>query len=121
MNHGFIMTNLVDFDMLYGHRQDAKGMAGAIEYFDKQLPRILGTVRGEDIVMITADHGNDPTDNSTNHSREYVPLLIYSGNGKKEVNLGVRKTFADAGKTVAEYFGVDGRLLAGTSFLNAIR
>ena len=121
MKRGFIMTNLVDFDMLYGHRQDAKGMAGALEFFDKQLPRILETIHGEDILMITADHGNDPTDNSTDHSREYVPLLIYSGNGKRGVNLGVRKTFADAGKTVAEYFGVDGRMLAGTSFLNVIR
>jgi phosphopentomutase len=121
MKHGFIMTNLVDFDMLYGHRQDAKGMAGAIEYFDKHLPRILGTVHGEDILMITADHGNDPTDNSTDHSREYVPLLTYSVNGKKGVNLGVRKTFADAGKTIAEYFDVDDPVLAGTSFLNSIR
>ncbi len=121
MKHGFIMTNLVDFDMLYGHRQDAKGMAGAIEFFDKQLPRILRTVHGEDILMITADHGNDPTDNSTDHSREYVPLLTYSVDGKKGVYLGVRKTFADAGKTVAEYFGVDARVLAGTSFLDAIR
>ena len=121
MEHGFIMTNLVDFDMLYGHRQDAKGMAGAIEFFDKQLPRILETVHGEDILMITADHGNDPTDDSTDHSREYVPLLTYSGSGKKGVNLGIRKTFADAGKTVAEYFGVDAGQLAGTSFLNALR
>ncbi len=121
MKQGFIMTNLVDFDMLYGHRQDAKGMAGAIEFFDMLLPRILRTVNGEDILMITADHGNDPTDKSTDHSREYVPLLTYSVNGKKGVNLGVRKTFADAGKTVAEYFGVDARMLAGTSFLDAIR
>ena len=121
MKQGFIMTNLVDFDMLYGHRQDAKGMAGAIEFFDKHLPRIFGTVNGEDILMITADHGNDPTDKSTDHSREYVPLLTYSVNGKKGVNLGVRKTFADAGKTIAEYFGVDARMLAGTSFLNMIR
>ena len=77
MKQGFIMTNLVDFDMLYGHRQDAKGMAGALEFFDKQLPRILETIHGEDLLMITADHGNDPTDNSTDHSREYVPLLTY--------------------------------------------
>ena len=121
MNNGLIMTNLVDFDMLYGHRQDAKGMAGAIEFFDKQLPRILESVRGEDILMITADHGNDPTDNSTDHSREYVPLLTYSASGKKGVNLGIRSTFADAGKTVAEYFRVDAGQLAGTSFLNMIR
>ncbi len=121
MKQGFIMTNLVDFDMLFGHRQDAKGMAGAIEYFDKQLPRIFDTIRGDTILMITADHGNDPTDNSTDHSREYVPVLTYSETGKKGINLGVRKTFADAGKTVAEYFGVDDPVLAGTSFLNLIR
>ena len=121
MDHGFIMTNLVDFDMLYGHRQDAEGMAKAIEYFDGHLPRIFETVKGNDILMITADHGNDPTDNSTDHSREYVPLLTFSKTGKKGVNLGVRKTFADAGKTVAEYFGVNGGKIAGTSFLSAIQ
>jgi len=118
--HSFIMTNLVDFDMLYGHRQDAKGMAGALEYFDAALPRILETIQGDDLLLITADHGNDPTDNSTDHSREYVPLLAYGRNGKKGVNLGVRSTFADAGKTVAQYFGVDEPSLAGTSFLDSI-
>ena len=118
--HSFIMTNLVDFDMLYGHRQDPKGMAGALEYFDTELPRILETIRGDDLLLITADHGNDPTDKSTDHSREYVPLLTYCRNGKKGVNLGVRRTFADAGKTVARYFGVDKSSLAGTSFLNLI-
>ena len=121
LTRGFIMTNLVDFDMLYGHRQDAKGMAGAIEFFDERLPAILGTIHGEDLLMITADHGNDPTDKSTDHSREYVPLLTFSETGKRGINIGVRKTFADAGKTVAEYFGVDSGQLAGTSFLNAIR
>ncbi len=116
----FIMTNLVDFDMLYGHRQDAKGMAGALEYFDAALPGILETIRGNDLLFITADHGNDPTDKSTDHSREFVPLLAYSRSGKRGVNLGVRSTFADAGKTVAQYFGVDQPSLAGTSFLELI-
>jgi len=120
MGRGFIMTNLVDFDMLYGHRQDAKGMAKAIEFFDGHLPRIFETVNNDDILMITADHGNDPTDDSTDHSREYVPLLTFSKNGKRGVNLGVRKTFADAGRTVAEYFGVDDGKIAGTSFLGSI-
>jgi phosphopentomutase len=120
MKSGFIMTNLVDFDMLYGHRQDPKGMAGAIERFDSQLPKIIDTIRAGDILIMTADHGNDPTDKSTDHSREYVPLLTFTRNGKKGVNLGVRKTFADAGKTVANYFGVDSSRLAGTSFLNLI-
>ena len=121
MSRGFIMTNLVDFDMLYGHRQDPKGMAAALEYFDAQLPRILETIRGEDILILTAYHGNDPTDNSTDHSREFVPLLVYSRVGKRGVNLGTRKTFADSGKTVAHYFGADDASLAGTSFLNMIR
>jgi phosphopentomutase len=117
MKSGFIMTNLVDFDMLFGHRQDPKGMAAAIEYFDAQLPKIIETIRDGDILIMTADHGNDPTDNSTDHSREYVPLLTFMKNGKKGVNLGIRKTFADAGKTVAEYFHVEHALPAGTSFL----
>lgn len=117
MKSGFIMTNLVDFDMLFGHRQDAKGMAAALEYFDSQLPKIIETIQDGDILIMTADHGNDPTDNSTDHSREYVPLLTFMKNGKKGVNLGVRKTFADAGKTVAEYFSLDHALPAGTSFL----
>lgn len=121
MSRGFIMTNLVDFDMLYGHRQDPKGMADALEYFDVHLPAIMATIRGEDLLFITADHGNDPTDKSTDHSREYVPLLVFSPNGKKGVNLGTRNTFADAGKTVADYFGAGDGLLAGTSFLNMIR
>ena len=120
MKTGFIMANLVDFDMLYGHRQDPKGMAAAIESFDAQLPRILDTIHGNDILIMTADHGNDPTDKSTDHSREYVPLLAYMKNGKRGINLGVRKTFADAGKTVAEYFHVEHALAAGTSFLRII-
>ena len=118
MKSGFIMANLVDFDMLFGHRQDAKGMAAAIEYFDAQLPKIMETIHDGDILIMTADHGNDPTDNSTDHSREYVPLLTFMKNGKRGVNLGIRKTFADAGKTVAEYFHVDQGLPAGTSFLH---
>ena len=120
LSGGLIMTNLVDFDMLYGHRQDAKGMAAALEYFDRNLPRILETLEGNDLLLITADHGNDPTDSSTDHSREYVPLLVYSPNGKKGVNLGIRKTFADAGKTVAEYFGADEDVIAGSSFLRLV-
>ena len=120
MKSGFIMANLVDFDMLYGHRQDPKGMASAIEYFDAQLPKIIETIRDGDILIMTADHGNDPTDNSTDHSREYTPLLTFMKNGKRGVNLGTRKTFADAGKTVAEYFHVSHPSLSGSSFLHLI-
>ncbi|MDE3057724.1 MAG: phosphopentomutase [Bacteroidota bacterium] len=120
VQYGFLMANLVDFDMLFGHRQDARGMATALEYFDSKLPEILSEIHHDDVLVITADHGNDPTDKSTDHSREYVPLLWYSENGKHGADLGIRKTFADAGKTVAEYFGVDGSDLAGTSFLRLV-
>jgi phosphopentomutase len=117
---GFIFTNLVDFDALFGHRQDPKGMKDALEYFDVHLPRIMETMHGDDLLMITADHGNDPTDNSTDHSREYVPIIAVSPNGKMNVDLGTRQTFADLGKTVVEYFGFDGKELKGTSFLNQV-
>ncbi|MCX6136086.1 MAG: phosphopentomutase, partial [Ignavibacteriales bacterium] len=115
--HGLIMANLVDFDMLYGHRQDAKGMAGAIEYFDTRLPEIVRTLADGDLLILTADHGNDPTDNSTDHSREYVPLLCYGKDRKQGIALGMRESFADAGKTVADYFGLIEHVLAGKSFL----
>jgi phosphopentomutase len=114
---GFIFTNLVDFDALFGHRQDPKGMKEALEYFDRQLPRIVGTLSGDDLLIITADHGNDPTDNSTDHSREYVPLVVYSPNGKRNVDLGIRATFADLGKSVADYFGFVQNELKGSSFI----
>ena len=115
--NGFIFTNLVDFDALYGHRQDPKGMKEALEYFDTQLPRIIATMKEGDLLLITADHGNDPTDNSTDHSREFVPIIAYVPGGKKNVDLGTRKTFADLGKTVVDYFGLDGSRIKGTSFL----
>lgn len=118
--NGFIFTNLVDFDALYGHRQDASGMKQALEYFDEHLPRIMDTLTGNDIVMLTADHGNDPTDKSTDHSREYVPLLTFSPGGPKNVDLGIRPTFADLGKTIADYFGVASNELRGNSFLGSI-
>jgi len=115
----FVMANLVDFDMAYGHRQDPKGFAAALKEFDAALPGIIGGLADHDLLMVTADHGNDPTDDSTDHSREYVPLLCYSKSGKREVDLGVRDTFADAGKTVGEYFGVRNSL-AGVSFLSMV-
>lgn len=115
--NGFIFTNLVDFDALFGHRQDPKGMKEALEYFDVQLPRILETLKNDDLLLLTADHGNDPTDNSTDHSREYVPLIAYSPNGKRNVNIGTRETFADLGKTVVDYFGFEGKEISGLSFL----
>ncbi len=103
---GLCFVNLVDFDMLYGHRNDIDGYAKALSYFDERLPEILGKMRPEDILMITADHGCDPGYTvSTDHSREYTPFLMY---GEKIVpkNLGTRKTFADIGATVLQYFGI---------------
>jgi phosphopentomutase len=121
MESGFVMANLVDFDVHYGHRQDPAGFARELEAFDRELPRIQESMQDRDLLVITADHGNDPTDASTDHSREYVPLLCWSRTGRRNVNLGTRKTFADAGKTVADFFGVaGGGELAGESFLNLV-
>jgi phosphopentomutase len=118
LRHGFVMTNLVDFDMLYGHRQDPKGMGAALEEFDRGLPSLLRVLNEGDLLLLTADHGNDPTDRSTDHSREYVPLLSFVKGGKYNVDLGIRRTFADAAKTIAEYFSLKkSSLLAGNSFL----
>lgn len=118
--NGFIFTNLVDFDALFGHRQDAKGMQAALEYFDRHLTRMMASLNENDILVLTADHGNDPTDNSTDHSREYVPLLTYSPNGKRNIDIGVRKTFADLGKTIVDYYGFGDNDLHGSSFLASI-
>jgi phosphopentomutase len=121
MQTGFLMANLVDFDMLYGHRQDAKGYASALEEFDVKLPDIQKFISDGDLLILTADHGNDPTDQSTDHTREYVPLLCASTSGKKNVNLGVRCSFADVGRTAAEFFGVAGaQSLAGQSFFEEV-
>ena len=121
MQSGFLMANLVDFDMLFGHRQDAKGYAKALEEFDAKLPEIQKCIGDNDMLILTADHGNDPTDRSTDHTREYVPVLCYTKSGKKNVNLGVRSSFADIGKTVAEFFNTaNTRPLSGQSFLTNI-
>ena len=119
MKSGLIFANLVDFDTLYGHRNDPRGFAAALEAFDKGLPKILETIGSGDLLILTADHGNDPVTPSTDHSREYVPLLCYSKSRSAGANLGTRTTFADLGKTVAEYFGVN-NMLAGTSFLSQV-
>lgn len=116
---GLIFTNLVDFDMVYGHRNDINGYKNALEAFDKKLPEIISALKDEDILFITADHGCDPTTPSTDHSREYVPLLVYGKNIKHGVNLGIRSTFADLGKTVVDYLGIENSL-PGTSFLKNI-
>src|SRR3989338_3573111 len=116
VDKGLIFTNLVDFDMLYGHRNDARGYARALEDADKRLPEIIGLLKENDMFIITADHGCDPTTPSTDHSREYVPLLVYGRRLRPGINLGTRKTFADIGQTIAEAFSI-GRLEHGDSFL----
>src|SRR5713226_4643141 len=117
---GLVFANLVDFDMLYGHRKEVEGFARSLEEFDELLGPMLAEMRPSDLLLITADHGCDPDDcsPSTDHSREYVPIVAYSPGGKPGVNLGVRKTLADMGQTVAENFG--GAIPHGTSFLSQI-
>ena len=119
MSLGLIFANLVDFDTLYGHRNDPKGFASALEEFDRSVPEIVDTLGAGDMLIITADHGNDPVTPSTDHSREYAPLLCMMKSKKIGTNLGVRRTFADVGKTVAEFFGVSNSL-AGGSFLSLV-
>lgn len=116
---GILFTNLVDTDMVYGHRNDVEGYAGALEYFDGKLLEIMAQLKEEDILIITADHGCDPTTPSTDHSREYVPLLVYGKPVKEGVDLGVRKTFADLGQTVSDYLGL-GAAFEAESFLQDI-
>lgn len=105
---GLIFANLVDFDMYYGHRNDPEGYARALEEFDGRVPEIIDTMARQDILFITADHGCDPTTVSTDHSREYVPLLVYGKEIRMGINLGTRKTFSDLAQTTAEYLGTGG-------------
>ena len=107
---GLSFTNLVDYDMLYGHRNDVDGYANALTYFDQRLPELLGKLRDDDLLMITADHGCDPSTPSTDHSREYTPFIMYGKNAPTGKNFGTRKTFADIGATVLEYFGIPRRI-----------
>ncbi|HSP33049.1 MAG TPA: phosphopentomutase [Thermoanaerobaculia bacterium] len=115
-----IFTNLVDFDSKYGHRNDVVGYAKALETFDGELATLLAALRGDDLLFITADHGCDPTDVSTDHTREYVPLLVAGPRIRRDVPLGTRRTFADLGATICEYLGIESRGLAGTSALGEI-
>ena len=117
---GIIFTNLVDFDMLYGHRNDVEGFANALLEFDKRLFEILDILKEHDILFITGDHGCDPTLPSTDHTREYVPLLVYGKNANKGVNLDTRKTFADLGATIAEYLDISNYDGEGMSFCSII-
>jgi len=115
---GLIFSNMVDFDMLYGHRRDTEGYAKALERFDSQLPAILDAMREDDLLILTADHGNDPTFRGSDHTREYVPLLVCGKKAKPGVDLGTRESLADVGQTIAANFNL--KLHHGASFLDLI-
>lgn len=116
---GLIFSNLVDFDMLYGHRRDTEGYARALEHFDSRLPEIEGAMKSGDLLIITADHGNDPTFPGTDHTREYAPLVVFGKEAKVGVDLGTRDSLSDIGQTIAENFGL--KLSAGKSFLDEVK
>ena len=116
---GLIFTNLVDTDMLYGHRNNIEGYARALEYFDSKLPEIMSKMKENDMLIITGDHGNDPSTPSTDHSREYTPILIYGKNIKENVNLGIRSTFADISATILDMLDLP-KLENGISFRKEI-
>ena len=114
-----IFTNLVDFDMLYGHRNNIEGYGKALEYFDSKLPEIIESLKENDLLILTADHGNDPSTPSTDHSREYIPILAYGKTLKQNVDLGIRETYADISATILDIFGLE-KLENGTSFKEEI-
>jgi len=117
-SRGLIFANLVDFDMLYGHRRDIEGYARALEHFDARLPEIEAALGERDLLIITADHGNDPAYKGSDHTREYTPLLVYGTAARAGVNLGTRGSLADIGQTIAENFGL--KIAAGESFLREV-
>lgn len=117
---GLIFTNLVDFDMQYGHRNDPEGYAKALVDFDNRLPEIIAKLKKDDVLIITADHGCDPTTESTDHSREYIPVLVYGEEIKANTNLGIRKSFADIGKTTLGLLDINNELY-GSAFLSEIQ
>jgi phosphopentomutase len=114
-DNSIIFTNFVDFDMLYGHRRDVDGYAGALEYFDARLPEAMAILREGDVLVLCADHGCDPTWHGTDHTREHIPVLVYGG-GIKPGSLGRRETFADIGQSLASHFGLE-PMEYGKSFL----
>ncbi len=117
-SHGLIFSNLVDFDMLYGHRRDTEGYAKALEHFDGRLPEIFTAMNDDDLLIMTADHGNDPSYPGSDHTREYVPLLVYGKTATGGVALGTRQSLSDIGQTIAENFDLE--IPDGVSFLNSI-
>lgn len=119
---GLIFANLVDFDQAYGHRRDPRGYALALQDFDRSLPEILRNLRENDLLIISADHGCDPTVSySTDHTREYVPILVMGRHVQPGIDLGIRSSFADVGQTIAEHLEIDARRLAGVSFYGKVR
>ncbi len=117
MTSGFLFVNVIEFDQTWGHRNDPEGFYQGLEELDRELPKLVGLLEEEDLMIVTADHGNDPTTPSTDHSREAVPILVI-GPRVDPVDLGTRATFADLGATLAEYFGVAAE--CGTSFLQDV-
>jgi phosphopentomutase len=118
-NKGLIFTNLVDFDMLYGHRNDIIGYGNAIMEFDRKLPDLINSMNEDDVLIITADHGCDPATPSTDHSREYIPILVYGRSIKNNVNIGTRKCFCDIGATILDLLSIKGEI-KGESFKSLI-
>lgn len=117
--HKFIFANLVDFDSSYGHRRDVQGYGRELERVDQKLRDVVANISEMDLLIITADHGNDPTFRGNDHTREYVPLLVYSPN-LSNTDLGIRETFSDLGATILENFGVEDSLISATSFLSQL-
>ena len=120
-DNGFVFANLVDFDMVWGHRNDAAGYARGLEEVDARIPELLDAMVDGDLLIITADHGCDPTTPSTDHSREYTPLIAHVKGVDRGATLGIRATFADMGETVADFYGIAGACKRGTSFLSEVR
>lgn len=116
---GILFTNLVDFDAKYGHRRDPKGYRQALEEFDNRLPELLSSLKDDDIIILTADHGNDPTYKGTDHTREYIPILIYGKNIRPDVNIGTRNSFSDIAATIADILNVE-KPVIGQSFKSMI-
>ena len=118
---GFVFANLVDFDMVWGHRNDVEGYARGLQAVDARMPELLEAMIDGDLLIVTADHGCDPTMPSTDHSREYTPLIAHVKGVDRGVCLGTRATFSDIGETVLDFYGLSGACGRGTSFLSEVR
>jgi phosphopentomutase len=118
---GFVFANLVDFDMVWGHRNDIGGYARGLEAVDARMPELLDAMVAGDLLIITADHGCDPTTPSTDHSREFTPLIAHVKGLDRGVALGTRSTFSDIGETVLDFYGIGGACGRGSSFLSEVR